>query len=239
MFYGYKYVTVAEKKEKAEKKLKKLRKKNPNIKPITVTGRKLAKTWWGHAWNENLENYSDYESRIPRGRTYVRNGLVLDLQIKKGVVTALVMGSRSRVYTVEVTIKKISSSKVAEIKDRCKDQIESLQDLLDGNFPEDLNDIFTTPKTGLFPNPTEIEFSCSCPDWADMCKHVAATLYGIGARFDEDPKLFFKLRQMNIKSLIKEAVKKRTKKLLKSSKEKSSRAIKEDNLEELFNIDLE
>jgi len=239
MYYDqYKYVTADEKKRKAQKKIEKLLKDGKNIKPVIITGRKLSTTWWGQAWSKNLESYSDYVSRLPRGRSYVRNNAVIDLQIKKGKVKAKVMGSRSRAYTVEIDIEKIPLGSLTEIQDRCKNQIESLQDLLAGNFPKDLGDIFTSPQVGLFPSPEEINFSCSCPDWAYMCKHVAAVLYGIGARFDENPKLFFELRQINIKSFIKEAVKKRAKKMLKNSKKKSSRTIKEDNLEELFNIDL-
>jgi len=241
-YYGRKHVSVANKRKKAEKKLKKLKKENPKVKPIIIANpraRKLAKTWWGNAWNQNLEKYADYDNRIGRGKSYVRHGAILDLQIKKGKVTALVAGSRSTPYKVTIEIDKIPLTNLEEIKNTCKNRIDSLQDLLAGNFPQELSDLFTSQFTGLFPLSKEIHFDCSCPDWASMCKHVAATLYGIGVRFDEDPKLFFKLRQVDIKSLIKQAVKTKTKKLLDKAKKKSSRTIKQENLSELFDIDLD
>ncbi|TFG38070.1 MAG: hypothetical protein E4H46_00495, partial [Desulfobacterales bacterium] len=192
-YWGYpRYVSVAEKKAKAEKKLKQLRKKNPDIQPVVIEGNILARTWWGKSWNQNLERYADYDNRIGRGRSYVRHGAVLDLKIDTGKVTALVQGSTSRPYEVEIKIQAISQANWSAIKKQCEGQLKSLQDLLAGKFPKILADIFFAKEKGLFPSPQAISFDCSCPDWASMCKHVAAALYGIGARFDEDPSLFFK-----------------------------------------------
>lgn len=237
---GYpRYVSVAEKKAKAAKKLKQLRKKNPDIKPIVIEGKSIAETWWGKSWNINLEQYADYSNRIGRGRSYVRHGAVLDLQIKPGEVKSLVQGTASKPYAVTINIKAISGTTWKNIKNACEGKLESLQELLIGKFPKSLDEIFTAQGKGLFPSPREIDFSCSCPDWADMCKHVAATLYGIGARLDEDPSLFFSLRNVEINELISQAVEDKTLELLKKAENKSARVITDSDLADVFGIDLE
>ena len=233
------YVSVAEKRAKAAKKLKQLKKKNPDIKPILLEGTAIAKTWWGKSWSRNLEGYADYSNRIGRGRSYVRHGAVLDLQIDSGKVESLVQGSRSRPYSVAIKIKAVNKKVWQEIKTACGGKLDSLQGLLAGKFPKALGDIFMMQGKGLFPSPKEIDFSCSCPDWAYMCKHVAATLYGIGARLDEDPGLFFKLRKVRMKDLITEAVEDSTHKLLKKAKKKTSRVIAESDVADLFGLEME
>jgi uncharacterized Zn finger protein len=233
------YVTVAEKKAKATKKLKQLKKKNPDIKPILLEGRTIARTWWGKSWNRNLEQYADYSNRIGRGRSYVRHGAVLDLQINSGKVESLVQGTRSKPYSVIIKIKAVNKNIWKHIKAACEGKLDSLQELLAGKFPKALGEIFTIQGKGLFPSPKEIEFSCSCPDWAYMCKHVAATLYGIGARLDEEPGLFFKLRKVKMKDLVTQAVEDKTRKLLKKAKKKTARVIAESDLADVFGIDME
>lgn len=236
------YVSVAKKKLKNEKKLKQLRKKKQDIQPVVIDGRALAKTWWGKSWNSNLERYADYSNRIGRGRSYVRHGSVLDLKITKGRVESLVMGSGSRAYSIKIGISNLTRKSWAEIKKKTKDKIDSLQELLDGKFPKYLAEIFTARGEGLFPTPDEIKLSCSCPDWAVMCKHVAATLYGVGARLDIKPELFFTLRGVKIDDMVSFAVKKRKAELLDSAskRKKKSHIIKGDDskLSKLFNIDL-
>ena len=233
------YVTVAEKKAKAGRKLKQLLKKNKDIKPVIIKGYSIASTWWGKAWNQNLEKYADYHNRIGRGRSYVRNGNVLDLRICSGEIKSLVQGTRSKPYSVVIKIKGLKKDVLKKIKSACEGKLDSLQELLDGKFPEALNDIFTAKGTGLFPSPAEINFDCSCPDWADMCKHVAAALYGIGARLDEDPELFFKLRKVEIGGLIKQAVEGRARKLLNKAGEKKARRIDDSELEDVFGIEMD
>ena len=232
------YVSVAEKKEKAAKKLKQLQKKMPNLKPVILEGKALAKTWWGKSWNQNLERYADYSNRIDRGRSYVRHGAVLDLRIAADTMTALVLGSSSKPYEVTIRIKAISATQWAAIKKLCDGQLKSLQDLLAGKFPKELNDIFLTEGKGLFPLPKEISFDCSCPDWASMCKHVAAALYGIGARLDEDPSLFFKLRGVCTDDLVAEAIQDKTAEMLTKADRKSARVIEDTDLSSLFGLDL-
>ena len=238
-YWGYpEYVTVAEKKARAARKLKELSKKNTKIKPVIIEGSAIARTWWGKAWNRNLEQYADYSNRIGRGRNYVRHGAVLDLQIESGEVNAMVQGSRQKPYSVSIKIQTLKKDIWHKIKTSCEDTLESFQEMLAGAFPKALGEIFTSRDTGMFPAPCEIKFSCSCPDWASMCKHVAAALYGVGARLDEDPKLFFKLRDADISELIKQTVTDKTKKLLEKAARKSSRIIEDADLSTVFGIDL-
>jgi len=239
-YWGYpRYVSVAEKKAKAAKKLKQLRKKNPAIQPIFLEGRAIAQTWWGKSWNLNLEGYADYSNRIGRGRSYVRHGAVLDLQIGAGHVESLVQGSRAKPYSVVIDIKGIKKKIWQDMKAACAGKLDSLPELISGKFPKALGEIFTARGKGLFPSPKEIEFDCSCPDWAYMCKHVAATLYGIGARLDDDPSLFFKLRKVKIDDLVKQAIKDRSDKLLKKAEKKGTRVIADSDLSDMFDLDME
>ena len=232
------YVSVGEKREKASQKLKQLRKKNPDINPILLDGSAIARTWWGKSWNINLERYADYSNRIGRGRSYVRHGAILDLRIDSGRVESLVQGTRSQPYSVSIKIKALNKKVWLGIKAACEGKLDSLQELLAGQFPKALGEIFMAQGNGLFPTPKEIDFNCSCPDWAYMCKHVAATLYGIGARLDEDPELFFKLRKVKIKDLVSQAVEENARKLLKKAEKKTARIIESD-LAEVFGIDLD
>lgn len=239
-YYGYpRYVSVGEKRAKARRKLEQLKKKHPGIRPVVIEGNTLVRTWWGKAWNGNLAKYADYSNRVGRGRSYVRHGAVLDLQISPGQVNALVQGSRRSPYTVTVQIKPISKAIWKEIRAACEGQVASLQELLEGRFPKGLAELFMAKGSGLFPSPKEIEFKCSCPDWAYMCKHVAAVLYGIGTRLDEDPSLFFVLRKIKMDDLITQAVRDKSERLLRQAKKKTSRVIDDADLGEVFGIDLE
>jgi uncharacterized Zn finger protein len=233
------YVSVAEKKAKAARKLKQLRKKNPAIRPITLEGQAIAKTWWGKSWNLNLERYADYSNRIGRGRSYVRHDAVLDLQISAGQVKSLVQGSRAKPYTVTIKIKGITKEIWKNMKAACAGKLDSLPELLRGKFPKAIGEVFTAQGRGLFPSPQEIDFDCSCPDWAYMCKHVAATLYGIGTRLDDNAGLFFKLRKVKIDDLIQQTLKDQSYKLLEKAEKMSSGKIAESDLSGMFGIDME
>lgn len=233
------YVSVAQKQAKAEKKLKQLQKKMPDIRPVRLSGTALAQTWWAKSWNNNLERYADYGNRIGRGRSYLRHGAVLDLKISAGKVSALVMGSAANPYKVEVEIKPLSRAQWQAIKGQCEGNLKSLQDLLAGKFPKSLGEIFFDRDQGLFPTPKGIRFTCSCPDSALMCKHVAATLYGIGARFDEEPSLFFILRGVHSEELVSAAIRDTTEALLTKTNQKSTKVLDEGDLGDLFGIDME
>ena len=232
------YVSVAEKRERALKAMKKLKSKG-NIEPIIIEGREIAKTWWGQAWNLNLERYADFEYRLERGRSYVRHNAVLDLKITTGKVNALVQGSEASPYKIEITIKPLMKTLWQKIKKECSGKIESLQYLLEGQFPKEQVDIFFTKGKGLFPTPKEINFKCSCPDIASICKHVAATLYGIGARLDHNPSLFFTLRNIDMQELISKTVREKTEKLLKKAEKKSSRVMENIDAKKIFGIEME
>lgn len=236
-YYGFpEYVSVQEKKDNANKAIEALRKKNPNIEPIIIEGNVLAKSWWGKSWNKNLENYADYSNRIGRGRSYVRNNCVVDLKIFQGNVAALVNGSGRKPYAVTVKIDALKKKMLKQVMDLCNNKISSLEELLEGKFPKDLEALFKEEKHGLFPSPKEIHFSCSCPDSAYMCKHVAAVLYGIGAKFDTNPLLFFTLRDIDASVLIKKSIESKLDSMLKNARKKSKREIDEQNIYDIFGV---
>ncbi len=201
--------------------------------PVHIVGKKLANNWWGKAWNDNLERYSDYANRLPRGRTYVRKGAVIDLRIEKGLISSCVRGSSPYPYEVTVRIDELSEKRRDEIIARCANKVQNIEALASGNIPQDVADVFTS-RNGLFPSPSEIHFSCTCPDWAGMCKHVAAVLYGVGSRLDESPMMFFTLRGMDIEPLIGRTVEQKIDMMLKNAEKKSDRIIGEDEAEDLF-----
>ncbi len=194
------YVPVAERRRKALRELAKNTKKGEAASPVIIQGRTIASTFWGKAWCENLERYSDYENRLPRGRSYVRNGSVVDLQIAPGEIHARVSGSR--LYKVTLKVTPVAKARWDSICQECASTIDSLVDLLQGRLSKGVMERICRQGHGLFPSPEEIRLSCSCPDWADMCKHVAAVLYGVGARFDQRPELLFRLRGVEEKELI-------------------------------------
>jgi len=204
MWYEWRpYVPAAQRRRKAERRMQKLRKKGPPLSPVVIEGRAIARTFWGKAWCDNLERYSDYSNRLPRGRRYVRNGSVLDLQIAPGEVKALVSGTD--IYQVAAKVSAVPKRRWNSICRDCAGAIDSLVELLQGRFSKGVMERLCQQRTGLFPAPAEIRFSCSCPDWAAMCKHVAAVLYGIGARLDEQPELLFQLRKVHEQDLIAKA----------------------------------
>ena len=194
------YVSVAERRQQAARKVATLTKKGKTISPVQIAGRTIARTFWGKAWCDNLEAYSDFSNRLPRGRSYLRNGSVIDLQIAKGEVLAMVSGSS--IYTVKIAIRALEPPRWKSVIDHCSGQIDSLVELLQGKFSRAVMEIITSKEQGLFPAPKQIAMDCSCPDGAVMCKHVAAVLYGVGARLDESPELFFQLRNVDHSELI-------------------------------------
>lgn len=199
--YGWKpYVSVAERRRKAAKKLASLQKKGLDVQPVSIAGNKIAKTFWGVAWCDHLESFSDYSNRLPRGRTYVRNGSVCHLAIAQGSIDARVSGSE--LYTVKIQITKLPAAKWKVIKQQSAGKIGSLLELLQGKLSDQVMRIVTDRKEGLFPLPKEISFKCDCPDWAGMCKHIAAVMYGVGARLDASPELLFTLRGVDHQELI-------------------------------------
>lgn len=187
--------SAKELKARAEAVARKLTKKGRQLTPVTSNGRSVAKSFWGRAWCRNIESYQDYESRLPRGRSYLKNGTVIHLAILPGKVEALVAGSE--LYHVGITINPVRPERWETLKKQCAGKIGSLVDLVEGRLSDAIIELLCDPDSGLFPTPDEIRLDCDCPDWADLCKHLAAVLYGIGARLDDDPGLFFVLRGVN------------------------------------------
>lgn len=233
-YYDWKpYVPVARRRHQAAQKIAKLKKQGHPIEPVVIEGRTIAKSFWGKAWCENLERYSDYANRLPRGRTYVRNGSVIDLQIGGGIVTALVSGSD--LYQVKVSVAPVPASRWSAICRDCAGTIDSLVELLQGRLSKGVMDRVCQQGSGLFPSPKEIKLSCSCPDWADMCKHVAAVLYGVGARLDARPELLFKLRHVDERELIARAGKDIP---LAKETPKAAKILDEGDLSALFGLEM-
>ena len=194
------YVPVAERKRRAAARRNKLEKAGERLEPVQATARAIATTFWGRAWCRNLERYSDYESRLPRGRSYLRQGAVLDLRLSAGQVRAQVMGSE--LYTLTIHVAPLKPVAWRRLRKACAGGIGSTIELLQGRLSEHVMTVITEPGRGLFPEPGEIRLDCSCPDWADMCKHAAAVLYGVGVRLDERPELLFTLRGVDHLDLI-------------------------------------
>jgi uncharacterized Zn finger protein len=194
------YVPAAERRKKAEQEVGKRLKQGQSISPVTIDGREIVTTFWGKAWCDNLEGYGDFESRLPRGRAYVRNGSVLDLQVSAGNIKATVSGSD--IYAVSVKVTQLPAARWRSICADCVGGIDSLVELLQGRLSKGVMERICRQDGGLFPRPSEITFSCDCYDYASMCKHVAAVMYGVGARLDQRPELLFQLRGVDETELI-------------------------------------
>ncbi|MDR2762792.1 MAG: hypothetical protein LBB88_09345 [Planctomycetaceae bacterium] len=227
-YFGWSpYVSVANKLANAKKFVaKKLGSKAHPVKPSCS---KIAKTFWGVAWCENLESYADYGNRIQRGKTYIRNGSVAHLEISTGKIKAYVAGSDT--YQIEISIAPLSKNKWDIIKKKCSKEIGSVVELLQGKLSKNVLAIVTDKTNGLFPKPDEISFDCSCPDFASMCKHIAATLYGVGVMLDAEPELFFKLRGVDYLELIDSSVN-------FTADVKDDNTLDDESLESIFGVEL-
>ena len=211
--------------------MNKLRQKGRDIQPIEIEGRAIARSFWGKRWCEHLESFSDYANRLPRGQTYVRNGSVCHLAIRTGRIDAIVSGSE--LYDATIRIDKLKAAVWKSVKSRCSGQIGSMLELLRGSLSDHVMEVVSDPERGLFPKPRQIELACSCPDWATMCKHVAAVLYGVGNRLDDTPELLFRLRGVDPAELISAET------VLPDGSADGADALAEDQLGDIFGIDLE
>ncbi len=221
-----------EKAAKAAKTIARLTKKGEMLSPVAEFSGRIAKTFWGKAWCDNIESYRDFAYRLERGRSYVRSGAVIDLKLDAGTVDARVIGSGSRPYSVRIGITPMSRDKWDALVKRAAGKISSLMALAQGELPEDLLADFCNHETGLFPKPSEIEFACSCPDGAYCCKHVAAVLYGIGRRLDEKPEMFFTMRGIDPKNIVTDEV-------VDTLTGDASSELSEADLGDVFGIDLD
>jgi uncharacterized Zn finger protein len=198
------YLSVAQRRAQAAREAAKRTKEGQAVSPVRIEGRTIASTFWGKAWCTNLEGYSDYANRLPRGRTYVRNGSVVHLKIDKGRIEALVSGSE--LYEIQIEISALSKHDWQKLKAQCAGKIGTLIELLQGKLSKAVMELVTHRQDGLFPKPKEIKMRCSCPDSAGLCKHLAAVMYGIGNRFDSSPELLFLLRGVDHLELIEQAI---------------------------------
>lgn len=225
------YVPVAERRRRALIKMNKLIQEGQKIHPVKIEGKTIARSFWGKAWCSHLEKFSDYENRLPRGRTYARNGSVCHLEISKGTIKAIVSGSE--LYKLEIKIAPLKDSKWKAIKKRCAGKISSMLELLKGKFSDNVMEIVTDRNKGLFPSPKEIELKCNCPDWAVMCKHVAAAMYGVGNRLDLQPELLFTLRGVDHNQLIS------VDSQISVASDSSSQKLQSNDVADIFDIDIE
>ena len=231
-YYGFKpYVPVAQRRAKAEKEAARRAKKGQPVSPVRIEGRTIASTFWGQAWCTNLESYSDFANRLPRGRSYVRNGSVVDLQIDKGRIKALVSGSE--LYEIQIDIAALPKQAWLALKKQCAGKIGTLVERLQGKLSKAVMETVTDRDRGLFPKPKEIKMRCSCPDYAGMCKHVAATMYGVGNRLDSSPELLFVLRGVDHMELIDQAIP-----TTPLGAKSSASTIESDDLGAIFDIEL-
>ncbi len=226
------HVPVAKRRRKTAKTIAAVMKVGQEVEPVEIEGRRIAATFWGQAWCDNLEAYSDFANRLPRGRTYVRNGSVIHLSVETGRVQALVMGTD--LYRVDIRIQPLPQGRWTEVKGRSAGEIDSLVELLRGSLSKGVMEVVTRPGEGLFPSPGEIALSCSCPDWAVMCKHVAAALYGVGARLDHEPEKLFTLRGVDPLEMVEAAVQQQP-----GAGAPRGRVLASDDLSSVFGIDID
>lgn len=223
------YVPVSERRGNAQKEMEKLKKKGEKIEPISIEGRKIATKFWGEKWCNHLDTFADYDNRLPRGKTYVRNGSVCHLSITEGVCEAIVSGSE--LYKVVINIAPLTKIAWEKIKEQCRGQIGSILELLQGKLSDQVMKLVTDPNHGIFPKEKEFSCSCSCPDWANVCKHVAAVFYGIASRLDQQPELLFRLRSVDASELVS------TKLALDT--ESTAQQLASDDLGAIFGIELD
>lgn len=238
MSYGYysfqKPPTIDELKEKARKATKK------EYHPVVLSSRTISSSWWGKAWCSNIDLYADQYNRLDRGKKYVRADCVVDLEINGGTVEAKVVGSRKTPYDVKVTIDPIKAENYERITSIAEGKLKSMEALESGEFPKEYQELFTMKESGLFPKLGEIHFYCSCPDSSRICKHIAAVLYAIGSRLDDDPFLFFSLRGIDVKEFAGRIIKKEAARIWQGveSKLDKERVISEDEARHLFGYEI-
>ena len=203
------------------------------MRPVRIQGRLIARSFWGKRWCAHLESFSDYANRLPRGRTYARQGSIWHLEIHPGCIEATVHGSRAKPYQVTIRVKRLPAATWKAIRAACSGRIGSMLELLRGSLSDQVMEVVSDPDHGLFPQPRQIELACSCPDWATMCKHVAAVLYGVGNRLDDSPELLFRLRGVDPAEMIGAET------VLPERAAAGADTLAEDQLGDIFGIDLD
>ena len=240
--YNYYHKKRKKKKEdfidKFTEKAQRIAKRHKEYSPVIIEkgARTICKSWWGKAWCQNLERYADWENRIARGKDYVKHNTVVDLQINGGKISAKVQGAAWSPYEINIVIDPISEKQCQEISKETAGEIKDIESLIAGKFPKNLKDLFFK-EGGLFPSPKEIHFSCSCPDYAKMCKHTVAALYGIGVRLDSNPLYFFQMRGIDVDLFIAKVVGDGVESMLENENVKSERIIQDADLLQMFGVE--
>ena len=238
--YGdyYRQPTMAELGQKARASAAQLERKGRMLTPALVEGRTIARTWWGKAWVSNIERYADFSNRVGRGKRYVRAGCVIDLQVSKSRIEAVVQGSRKKPYEVSVYIEPMGDEAFAALLERCSTRADSLESLVAGDFPQEMKNQLTAGRDGIFPAPALVRFDCSCPDSALMCKHIAAAIMGVAPLLDANPLLLFELRGINTQDLVKRSVEQKLNLMLANADAPSPRIldVSDDELTRLFGV---
>ena len=234
-FITYRQLSLDQLRARAEKSLAGAAQQGEAYEPVPPTKRMLCRHWWGKAWCRHLERYADAYNRLERGKRYVCGGAVIDLKIRRGSVSALVQGTRSTPYRVEIDIEPLSEKRAESVLKKCGQRVETMEALINGDFPRELQEVFTAAD-GVFPPLRDIKFTCSCPDQARMCKHIAATLYAIGMRLDENPFFFFGLRGMDADAFIATALENKVEEMLANADHRSERMLESDEIGDIFGV---
>ncbi len=167
------------------------------------SGRGFGQSWWAKRWVAVLEGF-DIGARLGRGRSYARNGQVLSIDVAEGEVRAAVQGSRPTPYDVTIGVRTLTAAQWGQVLEALSGQALFVAKLLAGEMPQDIEQVFDAAKLSLFPEKyRDLETDCSCPDWSNPCKHVAAVYYLLGEEFDRDPFLLFRLRGLGRDELVR------------------------------------
>ena len=227
---------------------------------IKLHSKSISNTWWGQEWCKTINVYADYENRLSRGKTYLRQERVQDLTIEDNTITAKVKGKWSDYYNVTIKIRELPRSKSNIIIKK----ISELGSILKGSIPEDCRFLFSIGELGLFPTKDDLIYTCDCPDscggliygsnWnsakeicevdpnnAMLCKHVAAVLYSVGSILDKEPLIIFQLRGINVTKYISEEIVAQTNNLLVGlyQRKEEERVIDKSLISDVFGIDFD
>lgn len=196
----------------------------------------IGETWWSKRWIEVLESLG-MGARLDRGRSYARRGQVISIAIEKGIVRSKVQGTRAKPYSVKIELKPLSAKEWDKATEAMAAQAMFAAKLLSGEMPQSIEEAFATAHVSLFPTSArELDTGCSCPDWANPCKHIAAVYYLLAERFDEDPFLIFKLRGLTREEIIETL---REKRYQARPEEEISTAVEDHSYEETASVPLE
>lgn len=194
------------------------------------TGTKLARNFWGQAWQQHLATFEHFSGRLSKGRSYLRLGQLYNLEMEPGMVRAEVAGAA--LYEVAVQVKPMTQERWEQLVVRCTGRVTGMLDLLEGKLSDEVMAVMTGIDAGLFPEAHDVRVVCSCPDHADLCKHGAAVLYAVGLQFDREPAGFFKLRGVRVDDLCQGAS------VVLEQKNEGAVELPDADLEKLFGIDL-